>query len=374
MRQGVSAVREGDLHRSLQAFRNLPVGVAVWQLHDLHDVRSLRFVGSNQAAERELRAPVKFAVGKPIAECFPKLLDTDVPEFCRRAVLTGKPDTLGEVAYRDAHIPPGIFWMDCFPLPERCAGIALENITERKQLIENQKLALQLLHRATLFLNGAPTVVAAAQFCVDEICTQIGWPVGRFFLSHEVSPSCFLPSQVWHFSDTHRFKAFRKATELYELDLTNMLALEYRTMHGQKAGLKRSVGFSVVENDFLRGVLEFSSEDLTPLDEHIFRAISNIGYQLGHVFARERLAREHRSVQQPMVSRDVHDAMSIVPFSGKPSLSAAVDLPDAQSRTRLAIRTSSKELANATRQMREHFEEFKRLTAKPVELASIVEF
>ena len=355
MRLGVSAVREGDLNRSLQAFRNLPVGVAVWQLHELDDLRSLRLIGFNRAAERELRAPVKFAVGKPISECFPKLLETDVPEFCRRTVLTGKPGTLGEVAYQDDHILPGIFWMDCFPLPERCAGIALENVTERRQLIENQKRALQLLHRVTVFLSGAPTVVGATQFCVDEICTQIGWPVGRFFLADAMRPSRFLPNQVWHFSDAHRFRAFRKATELYEMDLSNKLALEYRTMQGQKAGLKRSVGFSVVENDFLRGVLEFSSEDLTPLDEHIFRAISNIGFQLGHVFAGERLAREQSHTREPMVLRGRHDPLSSILLSGKSPQSAAVAPLQARNRPDLGVASSphSQRLCRNSRTLRQ---------------------
>src|SRR5579863_7002127 len=254
MHQGACTVREVDFVTSLRAFHKLPVGVVIWQLRDPRDVRSLYFVGVNPAAERELRVTVGFAVGKSISECFPKFLDTPAPERYRQVVLSGKPDTFGEIAYQDARIPEGVFWLDSFPLPGGCIGVALENITERKREFERQSRALNLVHHITLFLNKAPSVIEAAQFCVDEVCTQLSLPVGRFFLSDETSPSRFVPNPVWHFADVRRFRAFRTATELYERDLTNKLALEHRAMQGRKAGLVRSVGFSVVENDFLRGV------------------------------------------------------------------------------------------------------------------------
>lgn len=321
MRHGVSIVSAIGVERNLHFFRDLPMGVALWQLHDPRNVRSLRFLGVNPAGERELRAPVGFAVGKLISDCFPKLLETHVPESCRRVALSGKPCTLGEVAYHDTHIPEGIFRMECFPLPNRCAGLALENITEHKFTIDSQDRALQLLHRIALFLNETPKVLEAAQFCVDEVCKQIGWPVGRFFLSDETSPSHFLPNPVWHFSDVHRFEAFRRATELYERDLTNKLALEHRVAQGRKAGLTKSVGFSVVEGDFLRGVLEFSAESVAPLDEHTFRAISNIGFQLGQVFARERFGSDCGRIQELM--RDSRrDSVGDVLAAGKTSLCA----------------------------------------------------
>jgi hypothetical protein len=215
------SLREIDLSSSLRAFRTLPIGVTVWQLRDPNDLRSLRLIDANPAAEREFRAPLGFAVGKPIVECFPKLLDTPLPERCRRVVLSGKPETLGEFAYRDACIPEGVFWADVFPLPDRSVGLALENITERKRTTQNQTRALQLLHRVTVHLNEMPALLQAAQFCVDEICAQIGWPVGHFFLSDEACGSHFLPNPVWHLSDMNRFRAFRKATELFERDLTN---------------------------------------------------------------------------------------------------------------------------------------------------------
>ena len=178
-----------------------------------------------------------------------------------------------------------------------------------------------------------------------------------------------LNARVWHFTDPRRFTAFCKATELYELNVTNRLTLEYRTLQGQKAGLTKSVGFKVVENKFLRGVLEFSSESSAPLDEHIFRAISNIGFQLGQVFAQERLRERHRRLQKLMLSRDAdHDAISRVLFSGKASLSAEVASLETLRRSQKALAASAKDIVESTYQMRKHLDELRRLVAKPIVL------
>jgi hypothetical protein len=370
MHQGTCAVRGVDLETSLRAFRLLPVGVAVLQLVDPKDVGSLRLIEANRAAERELRAPIGFAVGKSLAEAFPEFLKTPAAELYRRVALTGEPDTFGEFTYQDPRIPEGVFWIDCFPLPDRCVGVAIENITERKRAIQGQSRALKLLHRITLFLNDAPTVLDAAQFCVDEVCKQIGWPVGRFFLSDDVSPSHFLPNPVWHFSDPRHFRAFRKATELFEADFTNKLTLAHRTMQGQKAGLARSVGFSVVENGFLRGVLEFSSEDSAPLDEHLFRAISNVGYQLGQVFARESLSREcfrtERTEEVPTSRAARRRETSSILSPCTSSVSDVVEVVEATKRAQRVIANSSKEVLDSMREMRQHLDDLKRTSARPI--------
>ncbi len=293
MRHGTCTLNEVDANTSLRVFRNLPLAVAVWQLGDPQDVSSLRFIGANSAAERELRVSVGFATGKPISECFPGLLGTRAPEIYRRVAISGKAETLGELPYRDAAID-GVFWVECFPLPGHCVGLTFENITKLKRVTENQSRALQLVHRITVRMNESTSALKAAQFCLDEICSQIGWPVGRLFLTDESSPSRFLPNPVWHFSDPRRFRGFRRATELHEGDLSNRLALQHRATEGRKAGLTRSIGFSILENHLLRGVLEFSSESVIPLDVDFFRAISNIGIQLGRVFEREHASRAYQ--------------------------------------------------------------------------------
>ena len=115
--------------------------------------------------------------------------------------------------------------------------------------------------------------------------------MGRLFLTDEHSATRFVPNPIWYFSDAHRFEGFRQATEMFEQDLTNKFVLDYRMRQGTKAGLTRSVGFSVLEGNILRAVLEFSSDTAAPLDETLVSAIGDIGVQLGRVFEREGAAR-----------------------------------------------------------------------------------
>ena len=161
---------------------------------------------------------------------------------------------------------------------------------------------------------------------------------------------------------------FEEMTELYECDLTNKLALEHRALHRQKARLTKSVGFSVVENDFLRGVLEFSSEGFEPLDEWMFRAISKVGFQLGHVLAREHLTLEYNRAPEQMLSQEGHcHAMSRLLFSGPGSLPGVVEALEFRKQTRRAIARSSTGILESTCQMRQCLEELKRIIVRPVE-------
>jgi len=76
-------VRGVDLSAQMQTFHNIHLGVLVWRLEDPRDVRSLRLLDLNGAAERELGMSARDAVGKVIAEAFPALMRTDLPAAAR---------------------------------------------------------------------------------------------------------------------------------------------------------------------------------------------------------------------------------------------------------------------------------------------------
>jgi PAS domain-containing protein len=147
----------------LDTFRNIPMGLMVWQLVDAGDVGSLRLVDANGAAERELGTPLRDAIGKGMAEMLPSLLKTGLPNCCRRVVLSRKAETAGEVRYAGDFVQDRIFWFECFPLPGNCVGTAFENITDRKRSEQTKSGALQLLHRITVAINDSTSVAGAAE-------------------------------------------------------------------------------------------------------------------------------------------------------------------------------------------------------------------
>jgi hypothetical protein len=101
-------------------------GVLVWQLEDLRDVHSLRLLDLHDAAEWELGASVREAIGRVIAQTFPALLKTDLPDRCRMVIASDQPESVGEVRYPDSRIQDSVFWFECFPLSGNCVGTTFE--------------------------------------------------------------------------------------------------------------------------------------------------------------------------------------------------------------------------------------------------------
>jgi hypothetical protein len=172
---------------------------------------------------------------------------------------------------------------------------------------------------------------------------------------------------VWHFSDPRRFRAFRNATELYERDISNKLILEHRSTEARRAGLKRSIGFSILENNLLRGVLEFSSESVTPLDDNFVRAISNAGIQLGRVFERERASRAYQCLEERI---DDHGGAG----RGKAKLRVCNSGPDPRGaasrgelqRNRAITRATSHELMESVRHLVSKMAEIRRVMDRTI--------
>ncbi|EKQ71087.1 PAS domain S-box [Leptolyngbyaceae cyanobacterium JSC-12] len=119
----------GDIVKRMQ------IGLLVWQLPDLDDIRSFRLVECNPAAHRILQVsvPVDEMLGKPMSAVFPDLIDTAFPKIYADVIRLGKERDLGEVRYCDCTLPEGTFATKAFPLPNQCVGLVFEDITERKQ-------------------------------------------------------------------------------------------------------------------------------------------------------------------------------------------------------------------------------------------------
>jgi len=363
---GLRPVDAADLTVQLKTLSKFRRGVLVWQLEDLRDARSLRLLDLNEAAERELGACVREGVGKVIAETFPALLNSDLPDRCRMVIASGQPESVGEVRYSDSRIQDSVFWFECIPLPGNCVGTAFENITARKRSEQTKDGALRLLHKITMAINGSITASEAAQVCLREVCLQIGWPVGRLFITDEHSAKRFVPNPIWYFSDAHRFEGFRQATEMFEQDLTNKFVLEHRVRQGKRAGLTRSVGFSVLEGNRLRAVLEFSSETATPLDGTLVRAIGDIGVQLGRVFEREGAALEiQRMLRQDEERRSASKKLRACTKRYGPPLKVCLERLRHQKLT--GGRTSARQMASSIKLMQRCLDEMREIGTPPIE-------
>ncbi|MCT7951181.1 PAS domain S-box protein [Ancylothrix sp. C2] len=114
--------------------KNVPVSLSVWQLENNNDPGSFRLKACNAAANQATKINLQNYIGTTIAESFPATLQTGLPEQYAEVVRTGIIKNIPEIYYPDQHPIAGYYSLKIFPLPNNSVGLAVENITERKQL------------------------------------------------------------------------------------------------------------------------------------------------------------------------------------------------------------------------------------------------
>jgi hypothetical protein len=161
-----------------------------------------------------------------------------------------------------------------------------------------QAAVLDLLYRVAVAVNDTRSVKVGAQVCIDEVCDYAGWPTGNLFLVDETCKTRFLSTVIWPLSNSPRYRRFRKATEMYAHDPGNKFLNETRSTEARRAGLKRSFGFSVMADEKLAAVLEFSTDKAAPPKEIVLKTVALVGVQLGYVFERRRAAAARQRVSE----------------------------------------------------------------------------
>jgi PAS domain S-box-containing protein len=151
-------------------FRNIDVGVAIWRLEDPADSGSFRMIALNAAASRMTGVQAHEVLGRGISE-FPEVVADGYADVFRRVLESGKGEDLGEVRYGEARTGAGIYSTKVFPLPDRCVGVAFENVSERKRA---QESALENEERYRKLVELLPDVVAISIDGILEFINRAG--------------------------------------------------------------------------------------------------------------------------------------------------------------------------------------------------------
>lgn len=124
---------------------DMQVGFSVWRLDDYDQPPSLRLVASNHASEVKTGISNVASVGHTLEDCFPAAVGTELPRVMREVEAAQVRQELA--AFRI----PGracVFAVKVVPLPERCVGLALEDITDRVRgghVHRGERRALEML-------------------------------------------------------------------------------------------------------------------------------------------------------------------------------------------------------------------------------------
>jgi len=144
------ATQEIELYFEL--FRKVPMALNVWQLLDPEDTHSLVLRHSNPAAITATGLDGETMLGEAILTCFPGLAETELQRYAQVA-RQELDNQQYQLSYADEKGLEGIFELRLFALPERCVGIAFDEITQEVQL--QRKLENSEQHFRTIFEQAA---------------------------------------------------------------------------------------------------------------------------------------------------------------------------------------------------------------------------
>ncbi|MDX2090138.1 MAG: histidine kinase [Kofleriaceae bacterium] len=125
---------------------NMAIGLSVWRLETPGVAESLRLVASNLANEQLTGIVAAQAVGKRLPEVFPAALGTELPQLILGTSNERPRRELTACRVTGLHGAP-TFAVKAFVLPDRCIGLALEDVTlavrtQRMHFAERRALAM----------------------------------------------------------------------------------------------------------------------------------------------------------------------------------------------------------------------------------------
>jgi PAS domain S-box-containing protein len=136
-----------DVYRSV--FEHAPVGLSILRLERDDDPSSFRIVMVNEATRRLVRLPMERIRGRLLTEVTPGVLDTDRPRQYLEVVRTRTAIDLGDMQHPQA--PDRIVRVHAFPIPERCVGVLMFDVSEHRRIEHDLGDALarvELVNRA----------------------------------------------------------------------------------------------------------------------------------------------------------------------------------------------------------------------------------
>ncbi|WP_377478459.1 MAG: PAS domain S-box protein [Microcoleus anatoxicus] len=136
-----------------QIVENMQIGLYVYHLENIDDDSTLRAIASNPAATKFTGLEMADVLGMTIDEIFPKSRSKNIPHAFASVIRSQKALEIEDLECDESDRITRAFSIKAFPLPNNCVGVAFENITDRKILELELKLALEQTERSEQLLR-----------------------------------------------------------------------------------------------------------------------------------------------------------------------------------------------------------------------------
>jgi PAS domain S-box-containing protein len=136
-----------------QIVENMQIGLYVYHLANLEDDTTLRAIASNPAATEFTGLEMADVLGMTIDEIFPNWRSKNIPQAFASVIRDREAVEIEDIDCDENSIVTRAFSIKAFPLPNNCVGVAFENITDRKRLEFQLKVALAQSERSQQLLR-----------------------------------------------------------------------------------------------------------------------------------------------------------------------------------------------------------------------------
>lgn len=136
-----------------QIVENMQIGLYVYRLENINDDTTLRAIASNPAATKFTGLEMADVLGMTIDEIFPHLRTKNIPQVFASVIRSQKAVEIEDIDCDEGDRITRAFSIKAFPLPNNCVGVAFENITARKCLELELKMALEQTERSEQLLR-----------------------------------------------------------------------------------------------------------------------------------------------------------------------------------------------------------------------------